>query len=276
MEPNTAQPQIPVQMVSPTIQPPIQPAQNPVEPLIRVKKSFSLKWPLLIVGLILMLVLIGGAYFLGKNQNVSQKSAAETFQKAPTRVASSPTSSPTLTPNPTGSETLIATDTASWKTFSNQYLSFKYPSDLKIVDPYPDTPDQSIYIGVMPSDKTLGSSAPPIVVTRLDNPKNLDLQQWEAEINAVSARPSSYYKSTTEKTIIDNHTAYFNENANCEPYSCYQIFVMGKDNIFEFFNLDYGDYPPPGASSSQTYTRTEQNNLKTIFQEILDNVKFTQ
>jgi hypothetical protein len=167
-------------------------------------------------------------------------------------------------------------DTASWKTFSNQYLSFKYPSDLKIVDPYPDTPDQSIYIGVIPSDKTLDGSAPPIVVTRIANPKNLDLQQWEAEKNAVSAQPSSYYKSTTEKTLIDNHTAYFNENANCEPYSCYQVFVMGKDNIFEFFNLDYGDYPPLGASSSQTYTRTEQNNLKTIFQEILDNVKFTQ
>jgi len=240
---------------------PVQQAPQPFEP----KKPLP-KWPLLITGVILIVTLLTGAYLLGKNQGMSQKLALTT--PTPTQTIAKPTSAPTSIPDAT----------ASWKTFNNQYLSFKYPASLKIVDPYSaplTTPDLSKNIGLIPLDKTLGGSVPPIVITRFDNPKNLNLQQWEAENNAAGGQASSYYKSTTKTTLIDNKTAYFNENANCEPYACYQVFVMGKDNIFEFFNVDYGDYPQPGASGSQIYTRAEQNNLKTIFQEILDNVKFT-
>jgi len=99
--------------------PPVQPpTPGPVpEQKTEPKKSLP-KWPLMIVSVILLATLLTGAYLLGKNQIVNQKSASKTVQ------AIAPTVTPT--PNPT----------ANWKTYSNSNynFSFQYPSDWTVVD----------------------------------------------------------------------------------------------------------------------------------------------
>jgi len=53
----------------------MEPNQTPIqlvpEPVSESKKSLP-KWPLIIVGVILLATLLTGAYLLGKNQNVNQ------------------------------------------------------------------------------------------------------------------------------------------------------------------------------------------------------------
>lgn len=89
---------------------PAQPASQSVS--LEPKKSFPRKWPLIIIGIIMLIVLLTGTYILGKNQNVSQKLASNISQATPT---ASPIHNPT----------------ADWKIYTSKLvasLSFKYPS----------------------------------------------------------------------------------------------------------------------------------------------------
>jgi len=95
-------------------------AQNPIQPPIEsnslpVGKKSLPKWPLIVIGVILLVIIIGGTYFLGKNQNVSPNKLS-----IPTQITAVPTAIPT--PDPT----------ADWKTFNSQKYAFsiKYPTDL--------------------------------------------------------------------------------------------------------------------------------------------------
>jgi hypothetical protein len=108
------------------LQPTFEPIQVPAEQNFEPTKKSLPKWPLIIVGIILILVLVGGAYFLG------QKSALTTQapKTAPnSQISHQATSTPALnstavTPIPTFNPT------ATWKTFTTQSgASFKYPTD---------------------------------------------------------------------------------------------------------------------------------------------------
>lgn len=100
------QPQMPVQ---PTLEPNLASQGNALQN--QTKKSLP-KWPLIVVGVILLATLLTGTYLLGKNQGVSQKSASKTVQ------------TPTTVPTP-------IIDTSTWKTYTSNNLgfSFKYPID---------------------------------------------------------------------------------------------------------------------------------------------------
>jgi hypothetical protein len=113
MEPNLAPTQPIVFPVQSTTEPIQASAEQNFEP---TKKSLP-KWPLIIVGIILILVLVGGAYFLGQKSALTTQ-APKTAQNS--QISHQATSTPT--PDPT----------AGWKTFSNQYYSFKYPPNWEI------------------------------------------------------------------------------------------------------------------------------------------------
>lgn len=89
---------------------PVQPVQAPTEP----KKSLP-KWPILIAVVLLILIFGAGAYLLGKNQTVNQKPASKIAQ--------------IITPTPTKFPPAVLLDTSDWKTYSNNYFSFKYPGE---------------------------------------------------------------------------------------------------------------------------------------------------
>jgi hypothetical protein len=84
----------------PVIQPqiPVQPAEQP-----KITKNLLPKWPLIIVGIILLATLLTGAFVLSKNFRLNQKPALKT---AP-----------------------VTTPTATWKTYTNSKVGveFKYP-----------------------------------------------------------------------------------------------------------------------------------------------------
>jgi len=272
LQPPAAVPPPPTTTISTsTPQPePVTTTPQPLQPF-ESKKSFNPKTLILIIGLILLAIILSGvAFFLG------QKSVPAIGK---TKVSSMPTVAaalPILTIIPTISPASAVTDTATWKTYSNQYLSFNYPANWKIADPYQNTPDQSTYIGVLPSSKTVGSSVTPIVITRIDNPNNLTLQQWQDERSTESAMAISYYTSTTQTTTINGHTAYVNEKGDCEPLLCYQVFIAGKNNLFKFENVDLSSTAFPNTPESQTYTKTDIQANQQILNQLLTTVKFTQ
>jgi len=121
----TIQPQMPVQPVEqPTIQ---MPMPTPTEPVIEPSKKSLSKWPLIIAGVILILIIAGGAYMLG--QKSTPKPTTNQTAVTPTTMA---TSVPTITAIPT-----IATSpspeldyTANWKTYTNSanLFTLKYPA----------------------------------------------------------------------------------------------------------------------------------------------------
>lgn len=110
---------------------PSQPLQpEPVYPQPMSKR------PLLIIGAVVLLFIIGlgGAYYLGTKQTVNQQMTIKPTQMPGTSVVSRTI----ITANPTESisQSLVASPspdpTATWKTYTNQKLGFtvKYPSNL--------------------------------------------------------------------------------------------------------------------------------------------------
>lgn len=114
----------------PTIEPPmpVQPAPQPIQATFEPTRKSLPKWPLIIVGVILIVILLSGAYVLGKNQIVNQKPTPKT--PAATQKVTKATPTPTLTLIATNSGTLVATDTSTWKILINNNLGFsvKYPA----------------------------------------------------------------------------------------------------------------------------------------------------
>jgi hypothetical protein len=104
----TIEPQMPVQPVSETL-------PTPSQPDFELTKKSLPKWPLIIIGGILIATLLMGTYLLGKNMNLTPKPASKT-----TQVVTNLTPTATLTPDPT----------ANWKTYTvgEIGLTYKVPS----------------------------------------------------------------------------------------------------------------------------------------------------
>jgi hypothetical protein len=132
-------------------QPIIQP-QMPVQPVTEPTKKSPPKWPLIIVGVILLATLLMGTYLLGKNQTVNQKPIAKTTIIVPTA---------TPTPDPT----------AAWKIYTGKGFTFRYPvawtlsSDTFIQAP-PDT-----------NCPHCAGGGAGIDITRIENPNSAKLSE---------------------------------------------------------------------------------------------------
>jgi hypothetical protein len=94
------------------IQPPmpVQPAEQPM-----ITKNLLTKWPLIIVGVILLATLLTGTYMLGKNQGVSQKPVSTTAQ--------------TTSPTPTPSYQFLKDDKAGFELKYPSYLNHTQASE---------------------------------------------------------------------------------------------------------------------------------------------------
>ncbi len=110
MEPNNPQQQAPS-------------IPNPQQPPVNEQKQafWKNKWLLIVLGIVLLIAIGGGTYFLGK----SSISNNNTNQPSPTPIV---TKEPTITQSPT--PTSDAT-TSNWKTYTNNELGFsiKYPQE---------------------------------------------------------------------------------------------------------------------------------------------------
>jgi hypothetical protein len=138
MEPNiptNSEPQIPIQPIVLPVQPTTEPIQVPVEQNFEPTKKSLPKWPLIIVGVILLATLLTGTYLLGKNQGINQKPTANQTQKV---VKSTLTPTPTSTPTPDL--------TTSWKTYTNTKVGFSIRYPYRFSQPeLPSGPGPTIY-----------------------------------------------------------------------------------------------------------------------------------
>lgn len=87
--------------------------------IFSVKKGFAL--PLIVLGIFVVLVSAVGIYFY--SQSTKNPDAFKTdevkIKPSPAVANSSPSSTPTSSPNPT----------ATWKTYKDQYIAFQYPNN---------------------------------------------------------------------------------------------------------------------------------------------------
>ncbi len=223
--------------------PPVQPIAEPEN-----QNFLSSKWLKIGIGALLVILILGTTFVLGgKLMNKPQNSV--------TTVA---TQSPSLTPTPVD-------ETANWKTYNNQYLSFKYPSDWKIADPFSNIHNSPDYVGIIPLNKTPGGGTTPILIRRYDNSKNLSLQKWEEETDAKAAMSANLYSNEATTTTIAGLTAYVSDKGHCDPYFCYRAILMAKNNIFVFSNV----------KDTNQYSEQELQSYQEIFNKILPTLKFT-
>jgi hypothetical protein len=184
---NQEQPPIQSQM-------PVQPISEPVQsPIIEPKKSFP-KWPLIIVGVILITVLLTGTYFLG--QKLNNKVACTTEAKlcpngssvgrAGPKCEFSPCpKTPTPTPDPT----------ANWKTYTGADFTIKYPADYSVI------PSSYVSSSNYPNGSlvTFQSTTSAITITESDNSRHL------TTANALGNGPGlSYTKDFLTGKIIQS------------------------------------------------------------------------
>lgn len=187
------------------------------------KKSLP-KWPLVIVGVILLATLLTGTYLLGKNQSGNPKPASKTVQ----------TATPTTTPTPIDSPkpTAQAVDpTANWKTYTNTEsgFSFRYPASA-IVEESPFNNGFSIEYR---QNKNQGQPRMLIQIFNKDyalqqklyNPDNL-------RVLTDSRKRENFAYSPVIQLAIANQTLYY--------YS-------------EDFDTSSGTIPPPGGPNNASY-----------------------
>ena len=126
---------------------------------------------LIIVGILVLVGVAGGAYFLGR-QTLSLRGVSET-----SNAAILPTSSPAPNVSPVSSD---ADETANWKTYTNinGNYSIKFPSNWYSEE----VKDKDIPVfKLSPSPSGLHDYTQVITIYVLDNPKNLTVEEFNLE-----------------------------------------------------------------------------------------------
>lgn len=261
MENQTAQPlnPLPVTESQPPVQPvvdPVSPTPPPSQPFIpnpppptpttppnQPKKSFSFgKSLILIIVLILIVALPLGTYVLIKQ---IQTQPAQNANVAKTMNA---LVSPTLTPTPTlsgsASGTLVATDTATWKTYTNTKYNYsiKYPSNWQ--------PLETNSIQLSPLTKT--------DCTTFQVPTNVSFTNIVVICHALGSVLSEF-------NLANNPKAKLVTIGNYQAYRGLGMILSGEDDVI------------PVSTKSGTFFLTgtyTDNGL--IFNTMLESFKFTQ
>ena len=254
---------------------PIQPTVTPVQSF-ESKKSFP-KWSLIIIGIVLIVILMAGIYFLG------QKSALKTQINTQTITKSAPTV--TSTPDPT----------ADWKTFTdNQHgISFNYPSDWEYTnsDPTNDRHGGEIW-NKQPTNKY---SAVPVfqigyVTPEIEFNRSLTEQEfyniagswWKTRVNKASntVDDSIQILSLKEKIIeikshdieVDNEPSLFPVNT----YSDYDEYFWNNGKIvdlsFTIFTEDKNKMDMIKNQILSTFKFTDQNQTPSISPVVTNNI----
>jgi hypothetical protein len=195
---------------------PVQPAPRPVEP----KKSLP-KWPLIIVGVILLVTLLTGTYLLGKNQTVNQKPTLKTTQVI----------TPTITPIPT--QGMVATTSPAsvngnqtWKTYQAKGYSIRYPSTWIV------------------EHKIIGGNSDAI---RIFNPSSMIDEYGNGGADGTQV-PT---EELLIQTVLTDKTAkqYVDSLAPATDSPLYQTFTKGRKTM-SFTALSAEIYPDIGEGSS--------------------------
>jgi hypothetical protein len=261
MEPN----QMPIQPIALPIQPTIEPIQASAEQNFEPTKKSLPKWPLIIVGVILLATLLTGAYLLIKSQNTKiactteaklcpdESAVGRTGPKCEfTPCPKMPT--PTLAPKATGSGTLIATETANWKTYidSKDFYSFKYPEAWFMNGDNSSNVHNSVGISPIKLQGVDQAFSNMIAFNILDNPNNLPIEDY---VKANISPQTVNYSTQTIAGIQGKRTADLPGQ-----FSNDEVFVEYKNKIYTITLIKSPGEQIPSST----------------FNQIMSSFKFTQ
>jgi hypothetical protein len=189
------------------------------------RKSFSIKWLSLGIGVVLILVILGGTYFLGKN---STSKTPTTTQEQVINTSSSPTpiTSPTPTTNPTTETTtpspsLTPDETANWNLHKNVDYPFqiKYPKDWTLRTTYGNSVKNTGNNRVAGIDINTGTPGyGSVLIVNIINPQGKNLEDWLRQnmSNAYIPTKTSFqgfsayrYSYSTQSNRLDTVEIYF-------------------------------------------------------------------
>ena len=128
---------------------------------------------LILVGILVIVAVAGGAYFLGKQTTIHQFSLTSDASPAPTGAGNNPV------PNGTG-------ETANWKTYTNsEYkFSFRYPysfyvKDISQIDTYSTVNPIKWLVLIADSQRPIDQAHyPEIDIGFFQKPTNMTLDEW--------------------------------------------------------------------------------------------------
>lgn len=216
-----------------------------------MKKQKGFVPTLILLGIVLAVMIAGGAYYLGVHKSSTPVSS-------PTPVVNSQTPQAITVPSPA--------ETANWKTYSGKFYSFKYPSNWQTrpsgfdgVFAFGPADNQNVHFVV---DENTHINAAEI-------PDNLANQ-------ALGNNESVLAKKTTK---VDDHYTVIQEGQS-EPGIRIEAYIGDVKSVSNFVAQDGGPRTTNGTMS--IYMEIKDNNKDTlilnrqIFNQILSTFKFTQ
>ena len=235
MDPNTTQPQeqnAPVTEISQTVNsipnneqtapnpetaPPQPVNSQPQEPVKKKSSIFTIAVILLIIAVLALAGYILWSKYFNKVAPV----------QTPTPIA---VVTPTATPDPT----------ADWQTYSNPFISFRYPSGWTVTDSEGQSGfDTFHYLIDINNPKQEGPQPSTISVSYWDNAQGLDIPTFQKNVRGKPIFSSSYMAIN-----LAGLSGYYTEDGACEPVLC-KSYTLAKDNkifIIELFEPDVTNY----------------------------------
>lgn len=219
------------------------------------QKGFS---PLIIIlGIILVIGIASGAYYFGKTQVPKPQS------QNPVITSQIPQTTPTPSPSPAPSG---AGETANWKTYTNNYFTFKYPTDWSIYT-YNKQGDPSVPVVRVACIICGDSSIIGFSVYDLSN------DPWWNRVKFTSDQYVNHTERDPYKNVSDYQSMKVDGNDATEAL----ILPKGGNGIstVEFF-VPHGDKGYVLVYELQSPGNGRITSLKVFNPDILSTFKFTQ
>lgn len=235
----------------------------------------SSKWVKIGIIAVILVLLLGGVYILGKNNSIKQSNQPSTVTK---------TTTPTPTPNPT----------ANWKTYTGNGFSFRYPTDWKVVK-VPTTQNIAILTDSIEASiqKEQGDckSFYPISIQdetglissdRFTNNDQQTVTDKNITVNGVNAilysvisnskGPCSWQTKEWEAISVVNNGKKYLLNLNPSDNSIYKGIFNVLISTFKFTNTSsQNSTPAPTTSDTSLTTEIITYALNTNWQTYADN-----
>lgn len=197
---------------------------------------------LILLGVLVIAGLVGGAFYLGKSANL-QKTAP-----GPVITPQTQTPSPKVSALPLQTLTPITDETTTWKTYTNSKIGFeiKYPPDIDIAGQLglglgPITENESKHValgsGLLGPTKTGSQSSfegqMSIAMTPFQGSVEDFVNSGQVPEFRIYSIPAVQKYGLTQKESINNIEMFFYDSLGDTPFYGHLVFFVGKGYAFE-------------------------------------------
>lgn len=217
---------------------------------------------LILAGIVLVIALVGGAYYLGKSA---------TLKSSPAPVVTSPASRDEQTPQPSPSSSPSLDETANWKTYTSTKYGFtlKYPNDWEIKS-------ENEIVDSVTTKTTLQSSD--LTIKEINIPGVGGEQVTNGSKLEISASNNENFKSYEQlKDFMENKYTgfplnYFTSSREIIVDGVKSIIKSGRTVTTLALGSSFGYFFKNGVTYQLTFTNVQDDDR--IFIQILSTFKF--